>query len=300
MIFYELEMLSVPTIAIACNAFWENYLNIFDGEHNMLELCLCQRGRILFEYPNGEHSIVVPGMFTPIVKGFVAKGSSYQNEKQYHICVAVNAKYNCIRWASDAVDLDALKSRVISQNHILIPVHTDMGEIIPALTSLMQKIIYLHTSASPGDRLKAIGEWFSLTSLLTAFVLENLNAAPVKYSPASARYVKNAEMYIQSNYTEKLQITDIAQHLQISVGHLHKVFKEVKGISVLEYINTFRINMLVSLVENRCQSFKDASLNVGFEDPAYASRVFKKVKGISFRQYTNPKFKTHWLDNDHN
>ena len=296
MVFYELEMLSIPTISIACNAYWENYLNIFDGEHNMLELCLCQQGRILFEYPNGEHSMLEPGMFAPILKGFVAKGSSYQNEKQYHICIAVNAEYNCVRWESDTVDLDSLKSRVINQNHILIPFHVDMGESIPALTSLMQKIIYLHTSITPGDRLIAIGEWFTLTSMLTAFVLKEMNAAPAKYSPASARYVKNAEMYIQSNYAAKIQVNDIAQHLQISVGHLHKIFKEVKGISVLDYINTFRIDMLTSLIKNRCQSFKDASFNVGFEDPAYASRVFKKVKGISFRQYANPQYKTQWLD----
>ena len=66
---------------------------------------------------------------------------------------------------------------------------------------------------------------------------------------------------------------------------------EIMGTGIVNYINRQRIITLIELVENKNLSLHDASLSVGIEDPAYASRLFKKVTGLSCREYMGRKFK---------
>ena len=61
------------------------------------------------------------------------------------------------------------------------------------------------------------------------------------------------------------------------------------GTSIVNYINRQRIITLIELVENKNLSLHDASLSVGIEDPAYASRLFKKVTGMNYRQFAEQK-----------
>lgn len=293
MIFYELKILSMPTIEIASNVDWRVYSGYFDGVTNLMELNYWQKGKIIFEHTDGRREIAEQGMLVPIFADMTSKSSGYMGDQQKHICIAVTVKYDYFRWDSKDADLEDIRNRVCHLGHVLIPYLYPMGEQAEALTERMQRLIYLNSSLKPGDKTLAISEWFSITSFLTNFVLKELGDSSANISPAAERYVKNAEIYILNNYTQKIQVEDIAQHLRISPGHLHRVFKEGKGISVLEYINRLRIDMLIMLMEMRDISLKDASFNVGFDDPAYASRLFKKIKGISYRQYMNVKKDEH-------
>ena len=59
-----------------------------------------------------------------------------------------------------------------------------------------------------------------------------------------SRYVLEAMEYISEHYAESsINITEIAQHLGVSEGHLSHVFKKETGYTVLNYLTQYRICM---------------------------------------------------------
>ena len=89
------------------------------------------------------------------------------------------------------------------------------------------------------------------------------------------------------NKSKSLSVEEIANHIGISGGYLHKIFKEITGLTIIEYINLYKINLVKQYVKSSKISLKEAAYQVGIEDPSYLSRLFKKTAGLSFREYCN-------------
>ena len=112
--------------------------------------------------------------------------------------------------------------------------------------------------------------------------------------PSEQAYAAKAVRYINLHYTRRLTVEDIAYHLGISEGYLHRIFKRVEDCSILTYLNRKRVYAAIDLMENRNLSLKEAAYNVGIEDPAYMSRLFKKTTGLSVREYFREKRVDGW------
>ncbi len=290
MIFYEIEVLSVPKIIFACSVEYEKYKNSFENKENFLEIALCEQGKILFEYSDGTNEITDSGMLIPMFRDISCNTSSYKNEKQKHTAVGVEMKYNLRRYNSETeCDVLKLKERMKKSFIILIPYHCYMENKYDKTLSGLKRIIQNHSSQTPWEKVNAIGQWYLLTGMLTEFVLNKLNRVQFDFVFSELSYADKAVKYISSNYMKKLSVEEISDHLGISSGYLHRIFKNVKGMGVLEFINQHRIYAAISLMENRKLSLKEAALNVGIEDPSYMSRLFKNVVGMSCRKYFEAK-----------
>ena len=287
MIFYEIEMLSIPAIAFACSVDLEKYKNRFVGQKNRLEISICEEGRILFEHSNAEKEISESGMLISITRELVGKSSSYNNERQRHTTVGVNLDYNIKSYASEReCNLALLKKRMKNECIILIPYMTHLDEETrKRVINSIKKITLANVSESPGNRIDAIANWYALTATLTNFVLRRLNESDQKVPPSEPLYAERAIKYIANNYEKRISVKEIAENLGISAGYLHKIFRDVKGIGILEHINIHRISVAIDLVRNKNLSLKEAAQNVGIDDPSYMSRLFKKVTGMSFKEY---------------
>lgn len=104
-------------------------------------------------------------------------------------------------------------------------------------------------------------------------------------SEITPRYVLFAFKYIQKNYAEKILISDIANHLNISSRYLSKLFNEATNLTVLQYLNIYRINQAINLMITTDNSLTDISLNVGLGDVQHFSKLFKNIIGINPRKY---------------
>jgi AraC-like DNA-binding protein len=65
---------------------------------------------------------------------------------------------------------------------------------------------------------------------------------------------------------------------------IHK-FKDLTGMTPIEYLTQIRINEAKFLLSNSPLNVAEISSIVGYDDPLYFSRVFKKVTGISPKNY---------------
>lgn len=99
------------------------------------------------------------------------------------------------------------------------------------------------------------------------------------------RYVLFALDYIRMHYSEKILISDISNHLNISSRYLSKLFHDATSLTVLQYINIYRINQSINLMMTTDDSLTEISFNVGFSDIQHFSKLFSSIIGISPRKY---------------
>lgn len=287
--FYEITLLSSPTIVFALSVDTVKHRNFFDHKPDFLEISLCEMGRTLAENLDGTSSILCPGMLGMITSDMAANTYAYNGERQKHTTVGVRLKYDIQKHLSSRCDIPALRQRMTAGRTALLPIREYMEDSYDAILNLLKKIVALHAAKTPADALGAIGLWYQLLAAVTEFTLQKLDTVESVISPSERAYAAKAARYINRHYAEALTVGSIARELGISEGYLHRVFKAAAGCSVLEYLNRKRVTAAIDLVENQGLSLKDAAYNVGIEDPAYMSRLFKKVTGLSFREYFREK-----------
>jgi len=286
MVIYEIELLSAPKILFACSVESEKYRNTFYNKKDFLEISVIEEGHVIFVHKDGTHEIAQPGMIVPILEDANCDTYSFENEKQRHTTVGVRVRYNLKRYENiSECDLHLMEERVKSGNVILLPSFYDPGEKLARILSYLKEIAANHFLENPDARLNAISGWYKLCALLAEIAFSSIRNARSELKPAEYIYVKKAIRYIGSIEKRNLSVCDMAEHLNISEGYLHRIFKKAMGCTILEYVNRQRISVLIELVKNKKLTLHEAAYNVGIEDPAYASRLFRKVMGVSFREY---------------
>lgn len=156
-----------------------------------------------------------------------------------------------------------------------------------------QKAIHLGVSrfllkpSNMGELLEAIT---SMTKTLTEKNITNDESMPLA-DEADNIYnsfiVNNAINYIESNYNEKLTLSEVAVKTYVSQWHLSKLLNRHTGKSFSEILNNIRINKAKELLCNPKLRIGDIGESVGFMDIAHFSKVFKKIAGVSAIEYRN-------------
>lgn len=101
----------------------------------------------------------------------------------------------------------------------------------------------------------------------------------------SDKLVFLAKRYINEHYTEKLTLSDIADHLRISSGHLSTTFSRYMNLTVSDYIAQVKIDHAKELIDSGQYLIYEIANQLGFDNAYYFSKVFKKVTGMSPRDY---------------
>ena len=92
-------------------------------------------------------------------------------------------------------------------------------------------------------------------------------------------------LYLTENFTNDIQLDDIANALNYSKYHLCHYFFEKRNMTIMYYVQTLRIEMAKKLLKNEDLSINDIAYQVGFNDSNYFTNTFKKHTGMSPRQY---------------
>ena len=90
--------------------------------------------------------------------------------------------------------------------------------------------------------------------------------------------------YINSHYTEDINVENISGKLFIPRGRLSKIFSKFAETDVNTYINSLRVNMVNGLLENG-ESITDAALASGFQSMRTFNNTYKKIMGITPSEY---------------
>lgn len=92
--------------------------------------------------------------------------------------------------------------------------------------------------------------------------------------------------FIAQHYSEKIVMQDVVSRLNYSETFLNKRFKKVTGMTFTEYLNRFRIQKAVELLNNReGPSSPEVGYLCGFSTPKYFKDVFRKYVGCTPKEY---------------
>ncbi|MEL7654383.1 MAG: AraC family transcriptional regulator [Bacillota bacterium] len=99
--------------------------------------------------------------------------------------------------------------------------------------------------------------------------------------------VDQAIAYMNSHFSEKITINDLAKQAARSSGHFSKVFKSVTGMTPMDYLSMIRIQKARNLLINTMNSMTEIALECGFNTSSYFSSCFLekyKTTPSAFRQ----------------
>lgn len=98
--------------------------------------------------------------------------------------------------------------------------------------------------------------------------------------------------FIEDNYADKITASGLARRANLSLSHFCRVFKQVSGKTVTDYVNDSRLEKAVSLLAEGEKNITEIALSCGFYDANYFSRVFKKhfrISPVAFRKSGSPE-----------
>lgn len=95
------------------------------------------------------------------------------------------------------------------------------------------------------------------------------------------QYVKQIKEYIASSYAEGVQVSDVAEYLQVDRSYLFRLFKEETGKSLQEYLIEFRLRKACELLRMTDYPIGTVACSVGYTDSLYFARLFHKRVGVS-------------------
>lgn len=92
--------------------------------------------------------------------------------------------------------------------------------------------------------------------------------------------VKKAAVFIDDNCTHSISIDEIAEAVNVSKYYLCRIFKEVMGITMVQFINFRRCKKACRMLERADISISDVAEACGFDNMSYFSKIYKKYMNI--------------------
>lgn len=130
---------------------------------------------------------------------------------------------------------------------------------------------------------KSLSAFYSLLSLL----VESSKTSEVAIKPQSPQdlYIKQAIEFIDTNYSRKITIEEIASYVGVNRKYLSKLFSDSLNESPQNFLINFRLSKACDLLVNTNLSVNEISNSIGYSDAFLFSKVFKKFKGVSPKFY---------------
>lgn len=99
--------------------------------------------------------------------------------------------------------------------------------------------------------------------------------------------VKKAQEFIESNYQNKITVSQLASKFALSRRNLERRFKKATANTITEYIQRVKVEAAKMSLESSRENVTAAMYKVGYTDPKAFRNTFKKITGLSPVQYRN-------------
>lgn len=118
---------------------------------------------------------------------------------------------------------------------------------------------------------------------------EKINTVLQKSKVVYREEVAKCIQYIHAHYQEEITLDMLSKKIGISKSYLCATFKTDVHTSIIQYINDYRMEQAVMLMQGQEQQMKKIAESVGFSDQFYFNRLFKKKYGMTPSEYKTQK-----------
>jgi transcriptional regulator GlxA family with amidase domain len=99
--------------------------------------------------------------------------------------------------------------------------------------------------------------------------------------------IRSAQEFIESNYSGKITVDQLASMLAIGRRNLERRFKKATSNTVVEYIQRVKIEAAKMSLESSRENVNEVMYKVGYTDTKAFRTTFKKITGLSPIHYKN-------------
>lgn len=98
--------------------------------------------------------------------------------------------------------------------------------------------------------------------------------------------------YIEEHYKDRISLENLLEQIPYSKSHLLRIFKIHTGMSIVDYINKFRIEKACLELIYSNKSATEIALNNGFNTTQYFTKIFRRYIGctpVVYRKFSHAK-----------
>ena len=123
------------------------------------------------------------------------------------------------------------------------------------------------------------------TVLITKFLREIRKKQMRSFDRQLQKIMPEILQYIEENYRNPLSLEELAEKSFYNPSYFSRIFKELYGKTLTEYITEKRISEAVKLLEDSALSIEDVYHKVGYSDKKHFYKVFKQRMELTPGQY---------------
>ena len=97
--------------------------------------------------------------------------------------------------------------------------------------------------------------------------------------------MEKVKIYLDEHFTEKIRLADLSERFFMNKYYLTRVFKEIYGATISNYVLSRRITRAKQLIRFSDMTMDEIAAAVGMNDANYFSRAFRKIEGVSPIEY---------------
>ncbi|MBB6215254.1 AraC family transcriptional regulator [Anaerosolibacter carboniphilus] len=97
--------------------------------------------------------------------------------------------------------------------------------------------------------------------------------------------IRDSIEYIEERLKEKIKLEKLAEKVYLSEFHYHRLFRNMVGEPVMEYIRKRRLSEAAKELKDTKRKVADIALDYQFGSPEAFTRAFKRMYGISPREF---------------
>ncbi len=124
----------------------------------------------------------------------------------------------------------------------------------------------------------------TLAELLVNFVRSRGEAVERTAQATATKQAYAVIQYIESHYAQPVTALNIAEAAGASADHVAKRFRQMAGMTPLEYLRAYRMRHALALLQAEELSVHEVAVQVGVPDISAFSKQFKGLFGFSPRQ----------------
>lgn len=184
----------------------------------------------------------------------------------------------------------------LAQNKLTFPRFLDQtSPFFPAFRSCYQQISRLF---SKNNETLVTGEQILTDNVIAQLQIKAgilqligilMEAGLMRQSPGSESQkitaIKTVLSYITEHYQEKLYVQDLASQVNMNEQYFCRFFKRSIGKTPIDYINDYRLNKVIRLLETGDAPVTEICLECGFNNMGNFQRLFKRKTGTTPLQY---------------
>ena len=91
--------------------------------------------------------------------------------------------------------------------------------------------------------------------------------------------------YMEENLSKNITLSELSNLTSTNPQYLCRFFKEISGISPIQYLINRRIDMACAMLLETDKSILTISMDCGFDNVSYFIRKFKQKNGVTPREY---------------